>query len=162
MLVLLWASVTDIVSHRISNRLVLFGLLSGFAFQLGSQGLHGLLYGAGGMLLGFVLFLPFYIAKGMAAGDVKLMAVVGVFLGPEMAIRASLSVLICGGVIALIWLFFKGGSADLAKRYWLTIRLSLIQRRLFYVGPRSDAPSLTRFPYAVAIASGTAISLFVV
>jgi hypothetical protein len=73
---LMVAVASDLRRHRIPNYLVVLGLCLGLASQAQASGLEGLADGALGMSIGFGLFLPLYAAGGMAAGDVKLMAMV--------------------------------------------------------------------------------------
>src|SRR5471032_1722264 len=71
------AGVTDLAVRKIHNVLVLTGFVLALVLQL----LHGahwspVLPWMAGALAGFFLFLPLYLLGGMAAGDVKLMAMV--------------------------------------------------------------------------------------
>jgi prepilin peptidase CpaA len=56
------------------------------------------------------MFLPLYLVGGMAAGDVKLLGVVGCFLGPWGAVIAGLATMMAGavfGIIAIAWRRFR-------------------------------------------------------
>ena len=87
----------DVRSHRISNTLSLLGLITGLALQLLGSGLHGLTSGLLGAGVGLACFAPFYLLRAMGAGDVKLLAAVGAFLGPQGALYAALFSLLAGG-----------------------------------------------------------------
>ena len=80
---LLIASVNDWRSYRIPNWLTfggwLFALLSGVLMARTPSA--GAIQALSGLALGFVLLLPCYALGVMGAGDVKLMAMVGAFLG---------------------------------------------------------------------------------
>ena len=56
-----------------------------------------------GMLLGFGAMLPLYVIRAMGAGDVKLMAMVGAFLGVTGTAYALLFSVIAGGIAALLF-----------------------------------------------------------
>ena len=60
------------------------------------------------MLIGFGVFLPMYAAGGMAAGDVKLMAMAGAFLTPHDALWAAFFSLIAGGACGLLIVLVQG------------------------------------------------------
>jgi hypothetical protein len=60
-----------------------------------------------GLAAGMALLMPFYLLKGMGAGDVKLMGVVGAFLGPTRVLHAFLWTGLSGGLYALILLAFR-------------------------------------------------------
>ena len=68
---------SDVREHRISNWLVLAVLGSGFVIQILGNGAMGIVYALGGVAVGLAFFLPFYIGRGMGAGDVKLMGAAG-------------------------------------------------------------------------------------
>ena len=91
----------DLKSRRIPNWLVLVGLVSSFIVQIlfnSSGSFSGFKAWGLGLLVGFGLFLPLYLLRAMGAGDVKLMAMVGAFLGPVSALGAVLTALVVGGV----------------------------------------------------------------
>ena len=98
---LLGASVIDWRSHQIPNSLVLFVAASGLLYQSFALGAVGFGESLLGMLIGLVALLPFYLLKGMAAGDVKLMAAVGAWLPLLMLSSAVLYTLLIGGVMGL-------------------------------------------------------------
>ena len=58
------------------------------------------------MIIGFLSLLPLYILGGMAAGDLKLMAMCGSFIGLPSTLIAVLLSLIFGGFYALITVFY--------------------------------------------------------
>src|ERR1700751_1600311 len=77
---------SDLHSRRIPNWLVLTGLTLALAVRLGgARAAQGYSAWGLGLLTGGGLFLPLYLLRGMGAGDVKLMAMVGAFVGPELA-----------------------------------------------------------------------------
>ena len=53
-------------------------------------GLPGLGLSLGGWLVGCALFLPWFLLRGMGAGDVKLLAALGAWLGPRDALWIAL------------------------------------------------------------------------
>jgi prepilin peptidase CpaA len=91
----------DIRTRHIPNAVTLGGAVVAVAFALTQHGGHGLLASVLGWATGLALFLPFFALGGMGAGDVKLMACVGAWLGPAAAAWAALYTSIAGGVLAL-------------------------------------------------------------
>ena len=152
---LLLASAFDLARRRIPNRLLAIGLLTALMLHLASANPAALLttYLAG-FALGLLMFLPLYLLGGMAAGDVKLMAAVGAFLGPAMVFQASLATYCVGGVMALLIVLARGhGRAAFANLGALLVLL-----RFGAAAPaalRQSVPSVGGMPYAVAIALGT-------
>jgi prepilin peptidase CpaA len=56
------------------------------------------------------MLLPLYVIQGTGAGDVKLMAAVGAFVGPIDAGFAMLLTFLAGGVFALAWIRWRRGA----------------------------------------------------
>lgn len=148
------AVIYDLVSHRLPNNFLLLGLIFAFVWQAFSSGWDGIATVFWGGVAGLSLFLPFYVLGGMAAGDVKLMAVIGGFLGAAGAVRAGACSLMVGSILGVLYLLFKGQFARFVVRYWaMVVTRSLIR------ADESDA-ARHRFPYALAIAIGTLLSFF--
>ncbi|MDE3739685.1 prepilin peptidase [Pseudomonas resinovorans] len=148
-----YAVVSDLRQHRIPNRLILAGLLLGLAGQTYGAGLTGLGDAALAVVIGFSIFIPIYALGGMAAGDVKLMAMVGAFLSPGVAIWAALYSLIAGGLCGLLLVLARGQAKQTLARCWLMLKVRT------YLAPGEDEVAGKPFPYAVAILIGTLVSL---
>jgi prepilin peptidase CpaA len=104
------ATIIDCRRRRIPNGLSLGGAAVGLAAQVALGGLSGLALGLLGWIICLAVFLPFYARGGMGAGDVKLIAAVGAFLGPVHGLQAALVALLAGALIAVVlltwqWLF---------------------------------------------------------
>jgi prepilin peptidase CpaA len=94
--------------------------------------------------------------RGMAAGDVKLMATVGAFLGPSMVFQASLATYCAGGVMALVIVLARGhGRAAFANIGALLHPLLLRFGGAALAPATGPAPSVGGMPYALAITAGT-------
>lgn len=150
------AAIIDLAIRKIPNLLLLGGWLGAFALY-GTSAAPGAAIGTalGGALVGFAVFLPLYILRGMAAGDVKLMATVGLFLGPGETLHACIVTWCVGGAMGLlIILFTRRWSAAYANVRALL--LPLLPR----LGPPmpGTAPvreSVGSMPYGLAIALST-------
>ena len=151
---------TDINYHRIPNALSLGGIALAITLHTWMAGTSGLLTGIGGMAVGMSIFLPFYLLRGMSAGDVKLMGTVGAFLGPHNALLATGLSLGAGGILALLILLTRGGSGDLARRYWATFKCFVYSRKIVHAPPAAGAVAAMKFPYAAAIGIGTLVTLW--
>jgi prepilin peptidase CpaA len=163
---LAWAVASDVRSRRIPNKLVVLGLLAGLTLQaavtpgagLFSEpfGALGLLKASAGMVLGLVLLLPMYALGAMGAGDVKLMAMLGAFLGPLDILGAGLSSVLAGGLLALLVALFQGSLRKVIANVKVMV-LGSVLRGMSGGSARIDAPlaATGQLPYAVAIAAGT-------
>jgi len=94
----------DLKSFRIPNKLIHFGYLAAFLLQIGlCEGtmLQRWIHFIAGALCPILLLWVGWIAKGIGAGDIKLLSVLGAVLGPEEIFVCSIAALIVGGVIGV-------------------------------------------------------------
>ena len=160
LILLVIAAVIDIQQHRIPNMLSLGGIITGIALQGWVSGLSGIIAGGGGAAVGIAIFLPFYLAHGMGAGDVKLMGAAGAFLGPANALLATGLSLATGGFMAIVILLARGGLRDLLKRYWSTLKCFIYTGKIVYPPSAATEVAAMKFPYAAAIGIGTVLTLW--
>jgi len=100
-LVGLAATVDDLARRQIANWIPAAALAGGFGWQIGQDGWMGALHALTGAVVGFAVFLAFYLLGGMGGGDVKLMAGFGALLGTGRLIEAALWTAGVGGLLAL-------------------------------------------------------------
>jgi prepilin peptidase CpaA len=167
---LLLAVYHDVRSRRIPNRLVLTGALAGLLLNAmlpagagllsATPGALGFWPALGGLALGLALLLPMYALKALGAGDVKLMAMVGAFVGPQSVFFCLLASLLAGGVLALAVAAFHGTLRQVGSNSY-HMALNSFMRAIAAQRPDIDAPvvSTGKLPYAIAIASGSVLYL---
>ena len=161
-IVLSLAAYTDLKHRRIPNALVAMGLCAALAVV--GLGWSHLTLGQCllGTLTGLLLFLPLYMMGAVGAGDAKLMAVVGAFLGTQAVAWIAVYTALIGGVMALITVIALGNGKQTAQGIWAY--LGALRIRFSGVGAPTPAfvPSTTaRMPYALAIGAG-ALSWFAI
>ncbi len=153
------ASVYDVRERRIPNRLtgpclaaglMLHCALGGWS-ELGSSALAAL--AAGG------IFLLFFLAGGMGAGDVKLIGAVGAMLGPAPLAILLLTTVLAGAVYALGLAGYHGRLRQTARNVG-----SLLQhhgRRGLTPHPEMNLSNdkTLRLPFALPIATGCLAAL---
>lgn len=156
---LIWsAACWDLRHRRIPNRLLLAGVVVGIAVRLSLGGIGGLLDSLAGMGVGLAILMPGYLAGKTGAGDVKLLATVGTFLGPYPVLLAGLASIAVGGLIALGFLIMAGlssGSTAPWSRYGLMLKTLFATGRPIYLEPGAGEVMGRKFPFAVSIAVGT-------
>jgi len=160
LLIAAYAGWHDWHSWRIPNRLLAGSAAAALMLALfwhDGIGLTAALAGAG---LGLVLLLPFHAAGGVAAGDVKLLAVLGLFAGPSLLLHIAVTSFLLGGLwaSAVLWLQTVPGQRVLAwLRTWRVIpdsgRLRKSDAPLLYAGSRGS------IPYGAVVAVGTFIAV---
>lgn len=158
LLVLLTVAVfTDIRTRKVPNSVVLCGALAGMVTSL-LPGSIGIFQSLGGVGIGLVLLLPLYALRAMGAGDVKLMACAGAFLGIQATLLATLFAFAAGGVLAILYSAHAGILRQMLSNLLTFIFHSIVRlsgRSLPNVG---DMPvSGGRMPYSLAIAGGVGV-----
>jgi prepilin peptidase CpaA len=153
------ATTVDLRSRRIPNWLVLPLLVLGVAASLSDltsvsfmESLQGV--GVAALIGGVLCWL-----RGMGAGDLKLAAAIGAWIGPGQLILALVVTGIAGGIMAVLWAAYHRrldecflGTGDMLASWRTGVR------------PQSafslDNPQKLTMPYAPAIAAGTLFSFF--
>lgn len=155
-------AVTDLATHRIPNRLTVPAALGALTINSAIAGLAGAASSAAGLATGLAVLLPLFLIGRFGAGDVKAIAAVGAFLGPQGILQAVLFTLLAGALCGLLVLVARGGWGALrsmVSRWTFRTYVLCTTGGLAHVcAPEGDA-SRTRFPYGLAIALGTATEL---
>jgi len=157
------AAVSDWRSYRIPNWLTFGGAL--FALVYGTLAARTPAVGAasafGGLGVGFAAMVPFYVIGVMGAGDVKLMAMAGAFIGPEQALMAVLFTFIAGGVAAMVFAIHQRrvvrmltNVKDAAQGVMLSGMVGIRPS-----GRIGASQSIGRLPYGICIAAGTVVEV---
>ncbi|MCH7700921.1 MAG: prepilin peptidase [Planctomycetes bacterium] len=158
---ILWASWIDYSQRRVPNWLNAALLVAGFVAQGIFNGWGGVQAAFGGMFVGFgVLILP-WCMHAMGAGDVKLMAAIGAWLGPWMTLYSFAVGVAVGGVVAVLMIICSGR----AKKAWANIQIIMFKfsnpKTAFsdYGSAKSFGDSSQLLPYGVPLTIGTLIVL---
>ena len=167
---LLAAVTTDLRSRRIPNALVLTGTTLALAAHaltlgLGGEPLAGPSWWAplAGLATGLLVLMPLYLMRALGAGDVKLMAMVGAFVGTPTVLAAALYTLIAGGLLSLAVMLGTG----VARRTLDNLRFLCSEWMAWALRMRSGQNALlaplqttaARLPYALAISAGSVVAL---
>lgn len=166
-ILLLVAAWQDAQNYRINNNLTIPGAALGVLLNTILPDGYGFSVSLIGWVVGLSLLLPFYLLRLMGAGDVKLMAMVGAFLGPEAVIVDMLYVMAASGVLSII----IAGSRDVLKQS-LFRAIKLLHDSVLNLFTSKSNQSVqpfhadkttqgfaSRLPFGVAIAVGTIIYL---
>ena len=156
LILLIVACVSDIRARRIPNKLVATVLVLGVLVSAASDPvMPGLLTALGGVSVGLVVWLPGWLLRMMGAGDVKLFAAAGAWLGPLGALNAALFAAVAGGILAFGWMFAVRGAAGTNRSLWAAVAAP---RTL--LSSRTDAINTRELvPYSLAITVGVGVQL---
>lgn len=155
----LLASWYDYRSHRIPNWLNAGLAAAGLTAQAAFGGWDGFVHGLAGLGVGLGCLAVLWAMKGMGAGDVKLMAAVGTWLGPRLVGYALVAGILTGGIIAL---------ALIARRRSWSLCIANLSMAAARAGGGNEGagdmrPSLasspTAMPYAIPLMLGTLMVL---
>lgn len=128
MVYLFVAAAMDMVWRKVKNIWIIYGLVSGLVLSFLDSGLFGnggchLQMGSDGLVYSFIgmimplplLYLYYYHIVG--AGDIKLLMVVGSFLGVNNLFEAIIPIIICAGISAIITLIKNYQTLFKCKHY---------------------------------------------
>lgn len=162
LLLLAVAAAIDWRTYRIPNVLTFGGMALGLTLStldVGSAPSSSLLSGIGGLLLAAGSLLPLYGFRVLGAGDVKLMAAVGAFVGHDEILPVLLFVLITAGLVSLAIALYQRALPLLLSNLLLIARAaahSVFARR---AAPDTPMAPVGRLPCASCILFGTAAFL---
>ena len=154
------ACLFDVRTRRIPNWLTFGGAALAFGFAVATHGLGGLVAGLEGWAVGFALFVPMFLLRGMGAGDVKLLACLGAWVGPHDALWMGLYAMIAGGVMAIGVALATGYARKAVSNIWMLLQYW----RVMGVRPVPELTLATsrgpRLPYAIPIAAGAVAAIW--
>lgn len=158
---------TDVTARRVPNVVVMLGMLTAIGVHTAGALLSERTATAIdlatpwlGALAGLVAMLPLHLMRACGAGDVKLFAMVGAYLGYAAVPEALLATLTAGGVLSIVCMVMFGVAKQAIEntRFLITDWLARLQG-----GSGASLAPLTntafRLPYVLAIAGGTLVYL---
>lgn len=104
---------TDLREEKIYNGCIVTGWTAALLWRLLQGGLRELPAFLGGAGIALLL-LPLFYFRMLGAGDIKLLSVVGGFIGPEAGLRCILYAFLCGAVLSAAVLALNG---DVRERF---------------------------------------------
>jgi prepilin peptidase CpaA len=161
--VALVAGIIDIRTFKVPNLLTFPLCASGLTYHLIVHGAAGFGQGLAGLLLGLFALSLFYLLGAVGAGDVKLLAGLGAWLGAESTVWVLLLAALASGVCAVVVLGARGrlGTAFMVPRMWV-IQLATLAK---YMARSERVESVVHYserrwrliPFALMLAIGVTI-----
>lgn len=152
------AVVMDIQSFRVSNRLIISGLISGLLLQVLETGVKGLGVFILNVSIPIILFYLLFLIRVLGAGDIKLFSMIGGIWGFHLLIVTIVVSFLVGAGISMCKLLYH---RNLISRLWVFKN---------YVGQVMAAGRLLKYPkesqeenhvihFSIAILIGYAIAM---
>jgi prepilin peptidase CpaA len=149
--------VWDLRTRKIPNELVAVILATGWLFALYSPDIvRALGLSLAGTAIGFAIWIAFYLAGAIGAGDVKFFAAAGAWLGPGATWRAALIAAVVGGVLAVAFLVIEKRLGAVLRR----MALAVSSRSVAVLADQHRVPGVRQrqLPYGVALALGALVA----
>ncbi len=140
-----WQRIPNVVTYPTMLVGLVLGLaegLTGEAAALGTPFDGGFLDHVAGLVVAFLVSYPFYAARGLKAGDAKMLMAMGAVRGGIFLLRAALYGALAGGVLALVLIGARRlapPETEVSDPFWHLMK--------------------SRMPYGVALGIGALIAL---
>jgi len=153
---LIWAAYIDGKQLRVPNWLTFPMILSGLAFNASVQGWGGAQFALLGIVCGLLTLLPLYSIGGMGAGDVKLMAGLGAWLGWEVTFWAFIATVVVGACMAIVMAWRTGQFQHHAFQAWFIVKevFAVKDPRKLSAIAAERKPRMLLLPYGIPICIG--------
>jgi prepilin peptidase CpaA len=150
----------DVRSRRIPNLLTFGAALAALTYAAVHGGWTGVGTSAAGWFAGAALFFPFFALGGMGAGDVKLLAAVGAWLGPGDSVWVAMFAAMTGGVLGLAVALARGYLSTALSNVWLMLMHWRVEGLSPVPGVTLKDSKSPRLAYAIPIAIGLLCTLW--
>jgi prepilin peptidase CpaA len=159
------SAVTDVWRFRVHNALTLPLLASGLIYQSVAPEAPGLVNGLLGALFGFSALVVFWMMGGIGAGDVKLLAGVGAWLGMPLTFYVFIASSLAVGVYSMVLLVANRR----LQETWVNLQIAWHRLKAVgrYLGSEADVEAaMTQaerrqrlVPFAAMVAVGIVVAL---
>ncbi len=155
--VLILAAVIDGIKLKVPNWVTFPMIIGGWLYSGVAFGWEGVGYSLLGTAVGLGLLLPLYAIGGMGAGDVKLLAGVGAWVGATITFYAFCLSTVVGGVIALGMVLYRRSWQKHRDNFMMIVQEVVTVRNpaeLSAIAAERKS-SMLLLPYGIPIAIGT-------
>ncbi len=159
---LIWAAWIDGKQLRVPNWLTFPMVFSGLIYGACSGGWEGLGHSAVGMVVGLACLLPLYAVGGMGAGDVKLMAGMGAWVGASATWNAFCVSVVVGAIMGVAMAAYRGKLGHHYRNFFMIAYewMSVKDPRKLAAIAAERKPTMLLLPYGIPICIGS-IAYFV-
>jgi len=154
------ACATDVIWRRIPYAATFGAAGLAVVAALVLRGWAGAGAALAGLGVGLLVFLPLFALRGLGGGDVKLMAAIGAWVGPVSIIWVALYAALLGGPLALVVAMMNGYGRTAFRNVWSMLTFWRVAGLQPHPTVRLDVPQGPRVPYALPIAAGLMVRLW--
>ena len=161
-IVLIVAAWIDGKELRVPNWITFPMVISGLIYTTAVGGWGGLGFGLWGMTVGLLTLLPLYAVGGMGAGDVKLMAGIGAWLGATVTWYAFCVSVVVGAIMAVIMVLWRGSWEKHYNNFLMIISefITIKKPEELYKIAAERKPQMLLLPYGIPICIGSIAYFF--
>ncbi|MBB3129587.1 prepilin peptidase CpaA [Paenibacillus rhizosphaerae] len=146
------AFVTDIRTMKIPNKLNFSAIIAGITFHGIWNGWSGLAFAGKGMAAGFLILLVMYWMGAVGAGDVKLFAGIGAWMGVLFAVQCVVYSVIFAGIIGLLISLWRRDAMKRLRQAVGSLSGFFVLRSLTSL--RGNRQEQLHFPFMLAVLPG--------
>ena len=152
------AAVQDVESGKISNRLIVTGLMIGIAAQITEYQVWGVYYFLRNISVPVILLYLLFQMRVLGAGDIKLFSMIGSIVTTGELFRCMAYSFLTAGAASVLFL-----AADSKRRQKMRCAIGylfdLLRTGEIKPYPLSHEPGRCRFAFSVPVLFGTALAL---
>ena len=154
---LIVAAAIDGWKLKVPNWLTFPRIVSGWVYCGFDAGWQGLGDSVLGTLAGLAMLMPLYAIGGMGAGDVKLLAGVGAWVGAIVTLYSFCLSALIGGVIAVAMVAWRRAWQKHQNQFWMILNeiATIRQPEQLAAIAAGRKSSMLLLPYGIPIALGT-------
>jgi prepilin peptidase CpaA len=154
---LITAAIIDGWMLKVPNWLTFPMIMAGWIYSTVFFGWEGLGWSLAGTAAGLALLLPLYAIGGMGAGDVKLLAGVGAWVGASTTFYAFCLSAVVGAVIAILMVLVRRDWSKHHMQFWMIFNEIFTVRDANQLSTMAAErkSSMLLLPYGIPIAIGT-------
>ena len=139
----------DMYCMRISNRLIVAGLVSSFLLRIGQGGWSELLPYLGNILFPVVTLYLLYLSGGLGAGDIKLFSIIGGFTNFICLAQCMIAAFVIGGALGIAKMIFRRNVGKQMNRVYDYLRLLVSGRYKSFERIEGKEGNLIHFTLAI-------------
>lgn len=155
--ILILAAWIDGRELKVPNWITFPMVLAGLVYSTCVGGWAGLGAGLVGMCVGLLTLMPLYAVGGMGAGDVKLMAGIGAWLGWQITLTAFAVSTVVGAVMAVVMVLLKKNVKHHYENFLLILSEWMVIKNPYELSKiaAERKPKMMLLPYGIPICIGT-------